>query len=124
MLGNLNIKPDDDAYHVLTGERYLTKNEDLRRIKPDTFFDLQRSAGDDLTGVTYKQGKLREKREENDYHMKEVVDYVLAADSGAVADDCWKIGKVQTVGNTFRKKGRRVKYSDHKLLLAALRKGG
>lgn len=123
ILGTLNIGPDEDVYHELMGNRYLTQNEDLRSIKPDTFIDLQRSVDDDLETVTYKPNRKSPiKREEANYHAKNIVDYILAADNGAIAKKCWTIPKVDTVSNIFFRKGEKVKYSDHKLLVVKLEK--
>lgn len=118
LLGNLNVQPDDDAYHILTGNRYLTYNENLREIEPYTFIDLERSSGDDLSAITYKPSK----REENNYHTRETSHYVMAADNGALAEKCWKIEEVDEVSNTFNWKGDRVSYSDHRMLVSEVTK--
>lgn len=123
ILGNLNIGPDDDVYHKITGDRYLTDNEDLRSIKPDTFIDIQRSENDDLEAVTHASTKLRTKRAERYYHSKDIVNYILAADNGAFVKGCWRIEKVETVDDVFFKKGEKVQYSDDKMIIAELRKG-
>lgn len=121
VLGTLNVAPDDDIYHKLTGNRYLTSNEDLREIKPNTFIDLERSANDDLKVVTYKPSRKQPiKREEADYHSRDVSDYILVADNGAIAKNCWHIAKVKAVSNVFFKGGQKFRYSDHEMLVAKL----
>lgn len=121
VLGDLNAGPDDDAYHIMTGNRYLTEDDSLRKIEPNTFIDLERSEGQKISTVTRKEpqkGSRLAKRAGTDYRNQDIIDYVLVADNGAIAKDCWRPGKVKRVSNVFKKKSKKYRYSDHEMLVA------
>ncbi|KAK9897549.1 DNase I-like protein [Cystobasidium minutum MCA 4210] len=105
VLGDLNARPDSDPYHVITGNRYLTQDKALQEIEPNTFIDLERSSG-----------------QQKNYHTQKIIDYIMVADNGATASDCWTPTNVKRVSSVFKKKSKKYRYSDHEMLVAEVSK--
>lgn len=113
LFGDLNDNSTSSSYNILTGNRYITNSS----TEENTFIDLRREFGSDLTTPTYESFTIGSETERKD---PKLIDHIMLADNNALIDKEWKVNDVLVVDNDFKYNDTTYMFSDHRMMMAVL----